>query len=464
MKNLSHGLVTRIYSGVLQEYKSNSVQGQLVLNALNLFTRILCERADRLHTMPPFDTPGPPFRLSQLRAWSDNVEPQMRNLLWGHYWQQFNTIQIPLLAQSDYFNNAIEVAKLAKGQKAEFERIFKKRNEQQREELLSQMTKAGLQTIYNDEIFPCKDARDTVSKVCSTGCLLDFLQLLIGTAHGWEADAAEDSQSESATGNLNEEILDTDNNFETQWPDDDYYYRTPIERQIREEESVKAAYYIGTFTTYTPNMPASDIPVLEKENKEKIASIIRKNRKRSRSDDNNSEARGHNQELKNTAPSSIAQTSIQHAIDKSVGDDIPTLDSDNNYGHVYKRRKLDSPPALEPINPSSQLPAGKAICRKRSAYNDYDNYDHRHKRRKLESSGACTPCHTSAAQELADEKIAAKKKSRPKDKSHRCDNRKKKKASLKISRYPGPTNTRSLRSTARPIFCELDRLGNKRFI
>ncbi|KAL7785179.1 hypothetical protein V8C37DRAFT_420242 [Trichoderma ceciliae] len=34
----------------------------------------------------------------------------------------------------------------------------------------------------------------------------------------------------------------------TQWPDDDFCYEAPIERQIREEESANAAYLTGTFT------------------------------------------------------------------------------------------------------------------------------------------------------------------------------------------------------------------------
>lgn len=234
--------------------------------------------------MPPFETPSPPFCSSQLRTWANHVEPRMRNLLWGDYWQRFNTIQIPIFQKSDYFDNAIEVAKLAQGQKAEFERIFEKRNKKRREEVLSLLTSAAYETIYNENVFPCQDACDTVSDVCSTGCLLDFLRLLKGNAFGWEADAAEDAQLGGATSNFSEETQTSADqlpdpcdkeiyNNQTQWPDDDYCYETPMERQNREEQSANATYYIGTYT-YTRsttaissgiNVLAADKSVLERK-------------------------------------------------------------------------------------------------------------------------------------------------------------------------------------------------------
>lgn len=212
---------------------------------------------------------------------------QYPELLWGDYWKRFNTIQIPIVGESDYFNNAIRVAKLAGGRKADFERISEEENKQQREKLLSLLARAANQTIYNDKMFPCRDARDRVFDVCQTGYLMNFLRLLKGNAFGWEADAAEDVQ---LGGNLSEETqaladqtqdpLEENNpHDETQWPDDDYCYETPIERQAREEQSANATYYIGTYTytqytTPMPNstgMPESDISILEKETEEKEA-------------------------------------------------------------------------------------------------------------------------------------------------------------------------------------------------
>ncbi|KAL7786308.1 hypothetical protein V8C37DRAFT_419584 [Trichoderma ceciliae] len=130
---------------------------------------------------------------------------------------------------------------------------------------------------------------------------MDLLWLLQGVAHGWEVDAT-DVQSDEATSNLGEETqspinqkiqdpydkmmqadpyYDDQPGSETQWDDADYYYETPMERQMREEQSANATYLIGTYTytrcttpisngtTYSPNVP--DISVSEKEKKEKKA-------------------------------------------------------------------------------------------------------------------------------------------------------------------------------------------------
>ncbi|KAL7903765.1 hypothetical protein GGI35DRAFT_291985 [Trichoderma velutinum] len=194
----------------------------------------------------------------------------MRNR-YREYYERFNTIQIPILRESDYFNDTIEIAKLAHGQEAEFERIFTDRNTKRREKLLSQIARVASQIIYMDENFPCKDTRNAVSEVCQTGCLLDFLRLLKGVTYGWEADAVEDAQLDNAT-NFNNEIhsstekpqtidkeiqdhynekanphhyeIDSDYNDETQLIDDNFYYKLLQE----EQPSASATFYIGTYT------------------------------------------------------------------------------------------------------------------------------------------------------------------------------------------------------------------------
>ncbi|KAL7894978.1 hypothetical protein HDV63DRAFT_383256 [Trichoderma sp. SZMC 28014] len=174
--------------------------------------------------MPPFEKPRPPFRYSHLQDWSENVEPSMQTMLFGHYWEEFNTIKIPILKQDDYVKDAVEVAKLAKGQKAEFERIFTERNRKRRGELLTRMARATDRTTYDHYgIFPCGDARDTVLDVCLNGSLLEFLRLLEGTIYGWEADeagaaGAADEQSDDANYNVSEEKPQTPIDEETDSP------------------------------------------------------------------------------------------------------------------------------------------------------------------------------------------------------------------------------------------------------
>ncbi|KAL7908046.1 hypothetical protein GGI35DRAFT_453284 [Trichoderma velutinum] len=472
--------------------------------------------------MPLFETPRPPLCSSRLHAWSDNIEPRMRNH-YREYYKRFNTIQIPILRESDYFNNAIKVTKLTHGQEAKFKRIFTERNTKRQEKLLSQIARVASQIIYMDEDLPCKvdghlpckDARNAVSEVCQTGCLLGFLRLLKGAAYGFEADAIEDAQLDNAT-NLNDEIqnspekpqtideemqdhyngrihgaldgkadpyhyeIDSDYNDETQLIDDNFYYDS-----LREEQpSASATFYIGTYmytrytpptsnnTTHSPNVSASDTSISENQPKKISIPTTQGKRKRAQYDEDVIDAQSHRQGLKSITSSSISDTSIQQAIDRSATDEKPP--PDGGYSRVSKRQKLESPSTLKPTptSLSPQLTTDKGVSRKRSRYKncnnyddyDYDDYDHRHKRRRLESSGARTLSHTSSTQQLADQKVAAKKKSRPENEGHRCDNRKKKKPCLKISRSPAPGNTRSLRSTAQSTFCELDHSGKKRSV
>ncbi|KAL7928851.1 hypothetical protein V8C35DRAFT_316937 [Trichoderma chlorosporum] len=418
--------------------------------------------------MPPFERPLPPFRLSQLQAWYDNVEPQMRDpdVLWVDLWERFNTFRIPLFRESDFFNKALRIAKLAKGRKEDIERIFEEENKQQQEKLLFLLSQAGLQAIYKSEIFPCEDAQDTVLDICQTGCLLDFARLLKGTAFGWEADTAEDAQPDGATSSFNEEaranpVYDYKG---TQWPDEDYiYYETPMERAAALEQSAKATCYIGTYT-YTrcttpisgdPNIPTSELHIPEETPREKDGRFIHGKRKRDQSDDDDAtDARGHRRERKSQTPSSI--------IDGSATDDNSTLDED---GHVDKRQKTESFFKSTSNHSSCQVAAGKVASRKRSRYDDRDNNEPEYKRARLEKPTAYTSPHTLSSTQQPADKIATVKKSRSKDndRNSRC-NRKGKKPPLKKLPSPRHAITRSARRLGQSTFCELDHSSKLRFI
>lgn len=190
----------------------------------------------------------------------------MRNRLGGDYWRRYNTIEITVQSESDYFNTAIEVAKLAGGREAEFERIFEQRKKRRLEKLFDLMEDGTYQTIYERKIFPCERSRQTVSKVCSSGCLQDFLELLNGIAHGWEANALDDT-----TSNLSEETektqeppdlygkiqTDSYNRLATQLPPEEWY--------TMEKQSANATYPIGIY-------------ILEKGNNNNKAPIILRKR------------------------------------------------------------------------------------------------------------------------------------------------------------------------------------------
>ncbi|KAL7919507.1 hypothetical protein ACQKWADRAFT_329606 [Trichoderma austrokoningii] len=252
------------------------------------------------------------------------------------------------------------------------------------------MARVANQTRHMDEIFPCRDARNAVFDVCQTGCLLGFLRLLKGIAHGWEADAA-DVPSDDANSNLSEEKPQTPIHQErqdsydekTQWPDEEFYLKALMDHRIRREQSANAAYYIGTITTtYSPHVPASDVSISEEESKEEKALTMRGKRKRIQSDDDVSG--GQNQELK-TAPGLILHPSTQQTVDTSATHENSTLNNNN----VHDRRKLEGPFTIDPtfIAPSSQQPADEDIRKKRSRHNDGNECEPRH---GLESSGSHT--------------------------------------------------------------------------
>lgn len=165
-------------------------------------------RADsRTCAMSPFENPSPPYSPSQLRTWFRHVESDMRDpeLLWNVYWKRFNTIQISVYNESEYFENAIAAAKLAKGRRKDFERIFEERNGQRWASLLDLMIAATNQARYHEDVFPCEDALHTVLDVCQTGCFADFVRLLKGSAFGWEEDVEQDVPSDDASSDAEEQ-------------------------------------------------------------------------------------------------------------------------------------------------------------------------------------------------------------------------------------------------------------------
>ncbi|QYS96904.1 hypothetical protein H0G86_004141 [Trichoderma simmonsii] len=250
--------------------------------------------------MPSFEKPKGPFDPSQLRAWSDNVEPQVRDLLWGDYWQRFNTIQIPIFGSDVYFENALHFAKLAKGQKEEFERMFEAENKR-RQKLASKMFTVAMRAIDEDETYLCKNARDRVSELCQTGCYIDFLRLLIGISHDWDESAAQDSQSDGDTGDLSEETQDSadqiqdsddeETHHETPWLGDDYY---EAPEGLAPGEDLVLRHFSRIFGVSLSECmsasdddvgPESDVSVSERENKENKAPHRQRKRKRDLSDD-----------------------------------------------------------------------------------------------------------------------------------------------------------------------------------
>ncbi|KAK1256365.1 hypothetical protein MKX07_008624 [Trichoderma sp. CBMAI-0711] len=148
------------------------------------------------HNLGPFEKPGEPYRMSHIRKWEKYGVGDV-DLLWGPYWERFNTVQMPIFGETDYFNYALEIAKLAKGSEKEFERIYTQRNKERLGEFLELLEKADDRAFWKHEEFPCEDAADKICAVCKTAALEDFARLLRGITFGWEADTVHDTQPDN---------------------------------------------------------------------------------------------------------------------------------------------------------------------------------------------------------------------------------------------------------------------------
>ncbi|KAL7936930.1 hypothetical protein V8C35DRAFT_211430 [Trichoderma chlorosporum] len=403
--------------------------------------------------MSPFENQTKqPQSPRDLRVWNEHVQPEMqgRHLLWGDYWNRFNTMQIPILNKYNYFDKALAVAKLANGQKDEFERIFEEENRKRREEVLKLMSQAGLEAIYGKDAFPCDDARNTVSTVCGNGCLEGFLRLLKGTVFGWEADVINDGSSDD---------LSSDPGIDTQY-DIDYDIDSLIDRQIREEQA-SCMVYLGTYQCG----PTTDISP-EEEKEDMQAQIVSKKRKRVHFDDSSER---HSHESESTTPSSVSNTPSHQAINKSTPNDdaIP-----NNNVYAHKRQRIESHTTLNSTSITPPLPvaAEETTTKKRPRCNDDDdddddNHETGHKRQKHLTHGvqASTTISTSDASTQQTTGRQAKRRLRNHD-SNGSNNRKKKKSTPPSKRlHTGrDANTRSTRRNGQSILWELDHLGKPR--
>ncbi|KAH0496714.1 hypothetical protein TgHK011_004063 [Trichoderma gracile] len=153
-------------------------------------------RARGPYNLGPFEKPGKPYRMSHIEKW-EKYGVGGSDLLWGSYWERFNTVQMPIFGETEYFNYALEIAKLAKGSKEEFERIYTQRNKERLGEFLELLEKADNRAFWKHEEFPCEDASDKICAVCQTGALEDFARLLRGITFGWEADIVHDVQPDN---------------------------------------------------------------------------------------------------------------------------------------------------------------------------------------------------------------------------------------------------------------------------
>ncbi|RFU81622.1 hypothetical protein TARUN_570 [Trichoderma arundinaceum] len=378
--------------------------------------------------MPIFDPPYPGNQRERNTEWRRDAHISICDVdfLWGLFWHRYNTIQIPIFGEEEYFQIAIAIARRTKNRE-EFEKEFEKTNKERREALRRLMGAATLKSM-GEAGFPCKAAQDAAFFAGQTGCLEYFIKLLKGTVYGWEADIvgeeeldpADKESSASADGKrqspavgkpqspANEKpqspaieiprtlgddmpspIDDYDHarslQLQLELPDDchtqdfdswdlDYYAPGQLEAEL--EAQAGAVFYIGTVYQYAAPTPASTNglePASEQKSSLPLpscASISEKGREEKRTQDVLDEQLVPDDE--NSTPKSRKRVRFND-------DD----DHINNHGH--KRRKLEAP-----VSPSIQQVSSESLARKRPRSRDEndENEDAGRKRQKTESSAS----------------------------------------------------------------------------
>ncbi|KAL7803364.1 hypothetical protein V8C44DRAFT_344475 [Trichoderma aethiopicum] len=136
----------------------------------------------------PFEPPNPVHHRYKNSEWRRTAPPDIKHpdFLWEDYWQRFNTMQIPLFDEDEYYETAIAIAKESNDQQ-DFEEKFERQNREQRKKLLAVMSHALEDALANAETFKSNDAWLTAIYASQTGCLQYFVRLLEAASSGREA-------------------------------------------------------------------------------------------------------------------------------------------------------------------------------------------------------------------------------------------------------------------------------------
>ncbi|KAL6887162.1 hypothetical protein HDV57DRAFT_488171 [Trichoderma longibrachiatum] len=404
--------------------------------------------------MPPFEAPSPSQCEEHLSKWQRHVAPEMQSpdLLFGEYWQRFNTISVPILGQHRYLDYAIEIAKLSKN-KTDFERIFQARKKQLEKEMLKLMSKAATQTIYNN-VFPCQDASDKVFTASITGAFTDFAALLQGLAFGWEADRANEG--------LSDYFYHQSSSCDGHRPQPEHARQIAKESQ-REHDFATSAQRAAPISNATANEVATKERSIRNNNVLKGPSTLHQtsanpSRKRPRcideDDDNSLDNRVH-QRRKLEGPSMVGTTSVSDHRTSRKRPSYDDDDDDNSHdGRVHQRRKLDSPSMVGTISVSDH-DTSRRRPRCDDVYDckcDDDNAYHRQENQKPEMS-------------VTDTSLPVKRKSTSKNDTGRgLNSRNGQRVSQRLqrSRSPRLMHTRSTRREGHPTLWELDHSGKAR--
>ncbi|PNP52901.1 hypothetical protein THARTR1_06742 [Trichoderma harzianum] len=218
--------------------------------------------------MPLFKAPSVVMQKTRNSTWHEKIRGKGlgdARKLWGDYWLRFNTMQIPMLSEDEYFKTAAAIAEAAADEE-EFGKLFAERNKQRQKELSRLVDEIGDAIIYKDNLFPCSAAENAAFNACRTGCFEYFVALLRGNVLGWEADRAGDDMPNNTIAGFGEETQKPDDeeapkpdDEEAPKPDDEEAQKQndeEVQDSINDEGSIdyeNSIHYVGSFSPLSPS-------------------------------------------------------------------------------------------------------------------------------------------------------------------------------------------------------------------
>ncbi|KAK1252872.1 hypothetical protein MKX08_004059 [Trichoderma sp. CBMAI-0020] len=131
--------------------------------------------------MPPFQPSA--YAIAKNMMWARGVKNIKHSSIdiFKNYWEEFNTMRVPILGEDRFFEIALELEHMAT-------------DEEDLKRLLLERRKLWEKECYfPEEEVLCEDARRTARRASQTGSLQHFLELLNGVVCGWEADEVQDT-------------------------------------------------------------------------------------------------------------------------------------------------------------------------------------------------------------------------------------------------------------------------------
>lgn len=376
--------------------------------------------------------------------------------LWGDYWRRFNTMQIPILGEDEYFKTATEIAEVAANEE-EFEKLFMKRNQQRQEELFDLIDDITRAIAWDKGQFPCSAARRAALKAGTTGCFEYFVSLLRGNVLGWEADKAGDDVPKNAVAHFAEEPKRPDdketqrpNQQEVQgsngyngpighwgspspyssigktqrWGDIDHFYATEdleaytkSKRGFRQEQEYREQRAKGIQEIY----PSNEEYMSHNEYDRRLLNSPYKNTSASHSFFSAHEIANEDAAVKNSRPTDDSLKRKHRRSESPVTAASPNASSikqstpgssregvgfhDNEDHREHKRQRTQSPVPTLPSDAPSALGTAESSMKRRRSDGDEDdiedNVDHERKRQRTQSPVPAVPPPASSVQQPA---------------------------------------------------------------